>query len=261
MTKYIPQTILITGASSGLGAALARLYSEKGKKILITGRNTERLLEVSNICQQKGALVETFVECDVNDYQKLSEWILRMDEEHQVDLVIANAGISAGTAGGNESYEQIMKVMHTNIDGVINTIHPLIEPMQQRKKGQIALVSSLAGYRGLPSSPTYSASKAAVRVFGEGLRGQLSKHNIGVSVITPGYIKTPMTDVNDFPMPFIVEVDKAATHIIKRLERNASRIAFPWPLYFVVWLMSCLSPSLTDGIFARLPGKKSLSDS
>ncbi|MCH2038303.1 MAG: SDR family NAD(P)-dependent oxidoreductase [Rickettsiales bacterium] len=260
MTKHIPQTILITGASSGLGASLARIYSEKGKKLLITGRNAKRLAEVSAHCQAKGALVESYANCDINDYEKLSEWILSMDAKHKVDLVIANAGISAGTAGGNESYDQIMKVMHTNIDGVINTIYPLIKPMQERKKGQIAIMGSLAGYRGLPSSPTYSASKAAVRIFGEGLRGQLKNDNIGVSLITPGYIKSPMTDVNDFPMPFIVETDKAAKSIKKRLQRNPARIAFPWQLYSVVWFLSCLSPSWTDGLFARLPGKKSLAE-
>ena len=130
--------------------------------------------------------------------------------------------------------------------------------MKERKAGQIVIISSLAGFRGLPSSPAYSASKAAVRVYGEGLRGNLEKIGIAVNVVCPGYIKTPMTDVNEFPMPFLMSPEKCAAIIVKGLEKNKSRISFPFPLFFVVWLATLLSNVITDPIFSRLPSKKAL---
>ena len=185
-------------------------------------------------------------------------WIEEIEEKFALDLVIANAGISAGTSGKNESLDQVKTIFATNIDGVLNLIHPAIEKMLLRKKGQIALTSSLAGFRGLPSSPAYSASKSAIRVYAESLRGNLGKFGIEVNAICPGYVKTPMTDVNEFPMPFLMEVEKAAQIIKTGLAKNKSRIAFPFPFYFIVWLMTLLSTKITDPIFAKLPAKKSL---
>lgn len=251
-----PKTILITGASSGIGKALSLAYAAPDITLLLTGRNQQRLEEVATACQQKGATTLTAL-LDITDSHSVATWILAMDDAHPLDLVIANAGISAGSGGEGESDEQVRRIFATNIDGVLNTIHPAIERMKPRKKGQIAIISSLAGYRGLPSSPAYSASKAAVKVYGEGLRGHLKDSGVNLSVVTPGYIRTPMTDVNDFPMPFLMEVDKAAELIKKKLKKNPARIAFPKPLYWLVWLISCLPPCLTDPIFARLPSKPS----
>ena len=249
-----PKNILITGASSGIGRALAVAYAATGVNLFLCARNSEKLNETKKLCEARGAKV--FVEIlDVTDEKKSRELIEKIAD---LDLVIANAGISAGTAGGPESLAQIKKIFATNWDGVINVIDPAIEKMKRKKSGQIALISSLAGMRGLPSSPTYCASKAAVRVYGEGLRGNLAPFGIWVNVICPGYIKTPMTDVNNFPMPFLMEVDRCAEIIKRDLAKNKSRIAFPFLLYFVVWLASLLSTKITDPIFAKLPGKKSL---
>ncbi len=252
-----PQNILITGASSGIGRALAMSYSRNGINLFLCGRNNEKLQETKRICEKLNAKVFTKI-IDVKDELAMSSWIAEIEEHFQLDLVIANAGISAGTEGGPESIKQIKEIFAINLDGVINTIDPAIHFMKQRKKGQIALISSLAGFRGLPSSPAYSASKAAVRVYGEALRGNLANFGIEINVICPGYIKTPMTDVNKFPMPFIMKAEKCAKIIKDRLAKNKSRIAFPFPLYFVLWLATLLSPKITDPIFAKLPGKKSL---
>lgn len=250
----IPQTILITGASSGLGASLALCYARGGNTLYLTGRDHDRLANVVTSCRERGATV--FSSCiNVTDRNTLAEWVLAMDSYQPIDLVIANAGISAGTGGGGETHEQVERIFNTNITGVINTIHPAIPRMQARKKGQIAIVSSLASFRGLPSAPAYSASKAAVRVYGEGLRGELAQHNIGVSVICPGYITTPMTEVNNFPMPFLMTAAKAAFIIKERLQGNPARIAFPWPMYLLTAFMGALPPFLTDAIYNRLPAK------
>ncbi|MBL0319681.1 MAG: SDR family NAD(P)-dependent oxidoreductase [Alphaproteobacteria bacterium] len=249
-----PKVILITGASSGLGAELAIQYAKPGVTLLLTARNIERLEPIMDRCRAQGANVE-FKIIDVCDEAALEDWICTMDTQFTIDTVIANAGISAGSGQFGEDESQVKRIFHTNVLGLMHTIHPLIPRMQQRKRGQIGIISSLSGYRGLPSAPAYSASKAAVKVYGEALRGWLSKDNVGVTVITPGYIKTPMTDVNEFPMPFLVPVEKAATTIIKGLACNKSRLAFPYPLYMIIWFLSSLPPAWTDWIFRSLPSK------
>jgi short-subunit dehydrogenase len=251
-----PQNIAITGASSGIGAALARRYAGPGVHLYLQGRNPARLEEVAASCRKKQAVVHTHI-LDVTDKDIMQRWLEDADTKTPIDLVIANAGISAGTGGGGESAEQVRQIFATNIDGVINTVQPLIPRMVARKSGQIAIMSSLAGIRGLPSCPAYSASKICVRGYGEALRGWLGKEGVKVSVICPGYIRTPMTDTNDFRMPFIMEADKAALIMMEGLARNKSRIAFPLALYIPLWFLSCLSTFITDPFFARLPAKPS----
>lgn len=249
-----PSSILITGASSGLGAAMALHYARPGVTLHLTGRSTERLEKVEKVCVARGSRVHSAV-LDVCHREAMANWIVHQDVQAPLDLVIANAGISAGTGGLTEPESQVRGIFAANVDGVLNTILPAIPLMQTRKRGQLALMSSLAGIRGLPSSPAYSASKAAVRVYGEGLRGHLKKFGIEVSVICPGYVKTPMTEVNDFPMPFLMSAEKAARIIADGLARNRGRIAFPWQLYIPLWLATCLPTSWTDGFFAALPAK------
>jgi short-subunit dehydrogenase len=253
-----PKNILISGASSGIGRELAIAYSAADVNLFLCGRNSEKLDEVKIQCERLKANVSCKI-LDVQNSAEVKNWIEEIEEKFPLDLVIANAGISAGTAGGSESFEQVKKIFSTNLDGVLNLIHPAIEKMLLRKKGQIAIMSSLAGFRGLPSSPAYSASKSAVRVYAESLRGNLGKFGIEVNAICPGYIKTPMTDVNEFPMPFLMSVEEAAQIIKNGLTKNKSRIAFPFSFYFIVWLMTLLSTKITDPIFAKLPAKKSLS--
>lgn len=254
-----PKNIAITGGSSGIGAALARHYAASGVTLHLHGRNPERLEHVAAVCREKGAAVHLY-SGDVTDREATARWITDADKQTPLDLVIANAGISAGTGKQGESDAQACAIFDTNITGVVNTVHPILPMMVSRKRGQIGLMSSLAGIRGLPSAPAYSASKAWVRVYGEGLRGWLRPHGIEISVICPGYVKTPMTDANDFPMPMIIPADRAAAIIADGLEKNKARIAFPRLLYWPLWLVSCLPAAWTDDFFGRLPGKPSFSE-
>jgi len=254
------KNILITGASSGIGRALAISYSNAGINLFLCARNEEKLLNTKRLCEELKAKVYIKI-LDVTNYQDCFEWINEITKNYQIDLVIANAGISAGTAGGVESFQQIKQIFDTNLYGVLNIIDPIIKHMKDKKSGQIAIISSLAGFRGLPSSPAYSASKSAVRVYGEGLRGNLAEFGIKVNVICPGYIKTPMTAVNNFYMPFIMEAEEAVKIIKNKLSKNKSRISFPFLLYFIIWFLTAISTTITDPIFARLPKKKSLNDS
>ena len=252
-----PKNIVITGASSGLGAALATHYAAPGVTLHLQGRNHERLERVANLCQEKEATVY-FRALDVTDKEGMRAGLPAADAGAPVDLVIANAGISAGTGGDGESEAQARNIFATNVDGVLNTVQRLLFALIAPGHGQVALMSSLAGIRALPSSPAYSASKACVRYYGEALRGWLCHKGVEVCVVCPGYIKTPMTDVNDFPMPFIMQADQAAARIAQGLSKNRARIAFPRRLYWPLWWLSCLSPALTDPVFSRLPGKPSV---
>lgn len=249
-----PKHILITGASSGLGAELARTYAAPGATLALTGRDAARLEAVAEQCRAKGATVETAV-LDVTEAAALEGWMLARDNALPIDLAIANAGISAGTGGDTEPVEQVRRIFAVNVDGVMNTVLPLIPRMQARKRGQIALMASLAGFRGFPGAPAYCGSKAAVKVYGEGLRGVLAGSGVEVSVICPGYVRTPMTDRNGFPMPFLMDADKAARLIRDRLAANRARIAFPWPMLAAVWLLQALPPGLIDPLMRVLPSK------
>lgn len=250
-----PRSILITGATSGIGAALARDYAAPGVRLVLSGRDEARLDAVAAATRAAGAEVES-ARVDVTDPGATGRWVEAADDTAPMDLAIASAGISGGTFGGGESIEQANAIFATNLAGVMNTLQPAAARMAARGRGQIAIVSSLAGFRGMPGAPAYSASKAAVRVWGDAMRGQLKKRGVAVSVICPGFIRTPMTEVNQFPMPMLMDVDKAASVIRRRLARGNALIAFPWPIYIFVRLMAALPNPVADRLLARMPEKR-----
>jgi short-subunit dehydrogenase len=249
-----PRSILITGASSGIGAALARTYAAPGVTLFLGGRDPDRLAAVAEACQASGAIVHGETH-DVTDRQGMAAWIDACDGLAALDLAIANAGISAGTGGDGESEDQARRIFAVNVDGTLNTILPAMERMRPRGHGQLAVMASLAAFRGFPGAPAYCASKAAIRVWGEALRGWLASEGIGVSVICPGFVKTAMSARNPFPMPFLMEAEPAARIILRGLARNRARIAFPLPVYLAAHAGGALPPSWTDRLLSRLPRK------
>lgn len=246
-----PTKIVITGASSGIGEALAYCYAAPGTMLAITGRNEERLENVAAACRNRGAAV-TAETVDVADRAAMARWIAQVDVEHPIDLVIANAGVDGSAYDGDERYYAIFEI---NLGGVLNTVLPAIALMQPRRRGQLAIVSSLAGFRGLPGAVAYSASKAGVRSLGEGLRGRLRADGIDVSVICPGFVTSRITASNTFPMPLLWPAPRAARYIRHGLARNKGRIAFPKILYALVWAMGLLPQPLLDALLARAPRK------
>lgn len=255
-----PKSILITGASSGLGEALALAYAAPGVFLALTGRDAARTDSVAAACRNKGAEVLAAT-VDATDATAMADFIGRAHAQRPLDLVIANAGISGGSARGGEDAEQTRRILTVNVDGVVNTIMPAVERMRTKPRmgraprGQVAIMASLAGFRGFPGAPAYCASKAAVKVWGESLRGELWGEGIEVSVICPGYVRTAMTADNKFSMPLLMDAERAARIIRRGLAANRARIAFPRRIYAMVWLLSSLPPALTDSLFRRLPKK------
>ncbi|OFW89068.1 MAG: hypothetical protein A3B66_03975 [Alphaproteobacteria bacterium RIFCSPHIGHO2_02_FULL_46_13] len=252
------KNILITGASSGLGAEFAHQYAAQNVKLFLCGRNLERLNDVADACRQKGAEVYANA-IDVTDRARLADWVTDITAQHGLDLVIANAGISGGFSG--QMIEDITKdyqIFDVNLTGVLNTIYPALPHMVAKKSGHIVLISSLAGYVPMPSAPAYSASKVAVRFYGESLRTKLAAFHVKVTVICPGFIQSRMTDNNDFPMPFLMKTDVAVARMIKDIDAGKPRISFPWQMSIGLKLLSLLPAKLSSAIFACLPDKKAL---
>jgi len=249
-----PKSILITGASSGIGEALAYAYAAPDVTLHLSGRNQERLEAVASKVREKSATVNLQV-VDVADKAAMSDWIDTLDQATPIDLVIANAGVGLGHNDAPTLAEITERTFDINVQGVFNTVHPALDKMIPRRQGQIAIMSSVAGFVGMPGAAPYAASKAAVRSYGEGLRGAYARHNVEVNVICPGFVVSRMTDRNRFKMPFLMDVDKAAGIIVRGLERNKPRIAFPWQTYGSIRLLQMLPVWLSDRLLRRSPRK------
>ena len=245
------KTILITGASSGIGAELARQHAKSGVHLVLTGRHAERLETVAKAAKTKGATVTSKI-IDVTDHSAMAAWLTALDATHPVDLVYANAGMADGVRARAYEPEAVSRALFDiNLYGVMNTIYPLLPGMQARKRGQIAILSSLAGYGPIASTPGYAGSKAAIRIWGESMRFGLARLGIGLTMVCPGFIKTPLTHSNPFPMPCLMDVQQATQLIIRGTRRNLRRVAFPWPLALLVWVLHALHPAWSAPLLKR----------
>jgi short-subunit dehydrogenase len=235
------RTIVITGASSGIGEALALEYASKGVTLAITGRDAARLEAVAQSCRNKGAEVFTAI-LDVCDRTAMSAWLLELDRKSPVELLIANAGVIAGSVAENaiEDGDAGYALLQTNILGTANSVQPLIPAMMARNKGQIALMSSIAAFVPLAHAPSYSASKAALMNYGMSLRDALRPHGVKVSVVCPGFVDTRMSRSEAGPKPFLMNASKAAKKIVSGLARDREIIMFPWFFGFITWLSGLL---------------------
>jgi short-subunit dehydrogenase len=245
------ENIAVTGASSGLGRALAIAYAHPGATLHLAGRDAGRLAEVATTVRALGATAHETV-LDVTDADAAAAWIAAAGP---LDLVIANAGISAGPGAANvEAPEKIRALIATNIDGVFNTILPAMTLIAAQpanasgEKGRIAVIGSIAGLMALPTSPTYSATKAMLDTWLTASARNAAKDGIGLTLVRPGFIRTPMTARNPYNMPGIVDADHAARLIRTGLAAGKTHITFPWWLAVAARLSRLAPAAMFDNV-------------
>lgn len=245
--------IFITGASSGIGEALARHYASQGAQLGLIARRAERLEKLASTLSPAPALYAL----DVRDASGLrraaSDFIARFGVP---DIVIANAGVSKGTLTEHESdLDVFQQLFDINVIGMVNTFHPFINPMRAKGAGTLTGIASVAGFRGIPGGGAYSASKAAAIKYCESLRVELRGSGVSVVTICPGYIKTPMSDVNRFKMPFIISVEDAVVRFARAIDARTSFTVIPWTMGIAARMLRILPNWLYDRLFSRMPRK------
>lgn len=245
--------IIITGASSGIGYQLAHVYASPHIKLGLIGRDKERLNQCVKECIHKNASVESLI-CDVRNDTILKDWLLKFDQTNPVDLIIANSGI-INVAVSNYNLEElriIKDIFDVNFYGTLNTVMPLLNIMLERQRGHIAIMCSLSAYYGLPVSPAYSMSKAALLVYFQSLREKLKRNGISLSIICPGYIDTPMADRLPISKPLMLDSYKAAMIIKRGIEKKKRLIAFPFLMKLAINFIQIISPVFADKILYKL---------
>lgn len=244
---------VITGASAGIGAALAEELARRGWAVGLVARRAE-LLEALATKIRAGGGKAAWASADVTDRDGLAEAIRALEAElGAADLLVANAGTGNPVSAKKVPVDLWMSVLRLNVDGVVYSVAAVLPGMLERRRGHLAVVSSIAGYRGLPRSGAYSASKAAVTTFFEALRLELKSSSIAVTAIHPGFVATPLTSKNRFPMPFLMTAERAARLIADGLERRRSDITFPWQMRWLMAVVRLLPNWLYDRVMARVP--------
>ncbi len=253
--------VLITGASSGIGRALALECARRGDSLHLCGRSRARLEAVARECSDLGARVRAEV-VDVTDAAAVRAWMRAADAAAALDRVFSNAGI----ATGEETAENVRATFATNVSGNVNVVLEAIEIFRRRRENpagsrpaapQILITASIAGYGPLKSCPSYSATKSCMKTWALALRGMLRPEGIKVSAICPGFVRSRITDANTCPMPFFMEAETAARIILERADRDVGLIAFPWPMRLGSWLLSALPWRLNEFLNRLLPAKVS----
>lgn len=256
--RFSGKTILITGASSGIGAELAHILGREGATLALLARRADALRQVADRCVAAGAKEPLVLACDIADSQAaqeaMTEVIRKLGVPH---AVVANAGTGATQFAPDITIKAYKRVMDVNIIGIGNTLIPFLKPMTERGSGQLIAVSSLGAYRGMPGSAAYSASKAAVVIFMEGLQVDLRGTGVNVLTVLPGFVATPMTAPNRFRMPFLLQADEAAEVIASAIDRNrAGRLAFPWQTQILMGALKRLPDSTFQWLMAKMAPKK-----
>ncbi|MEO1533353.1 MAG: SDR family NAD(P)-dependent oxidoreductase, partial [Pseudomonadota bacterium] len=242
------RSVVLTGASGGIGRALAAELASNRVTMLLLGRDEGRLEAAAEGARAAGADVRTAL-ADVTDRAAMEAILLEADSRSPIDLVVANAGRSLGTPPGGGRMEPagaLETMAAVNLVGAANTVEPLLAPMRARGHGGLVLMGSLAGQRPLPDMPAYSASKAGLRAWATALRGALAADGIGVMHVSAGFVTSPMSARHLGPRPFEVSAEAAARRIRSGLERGVSTLAFPWPLAAMAWCGARLPPALSD---------------
>ena len=247
------KVVLLTGASSGIGEALAIALAKRGAILGLVARRADMLEDLARRCEDAGGTARA-LPCDVTDAEALRNAGASLrDEFDAIDILVANAGI-----GGNNQEtrdlrpEAVRKVIDINLLGAVNAVHAVLPQMLERGSGQLVAISSLAGIRGLPKSAAYSASKAGMTAFFESVRLDVQHKGVAVTIIQPGFIKTPLTAGRHNQMPFLMDLDRSIPHFIRAIEKKKKFAAFPWQLATIVRAGKIFPTWLYDWLAGRV---------
>ncbi|EGC28979.1 hypothetical protein DICPUDRAFT_159504 [Dictyostelium purpureum] len=239
-----PKNIIITGACGGLGGQLATQYSKPGTVISLFGMNNDQLLTVQKKCIRKGATVEINV-VNNSDRELLKKKLLDFDDRHPVDLLIANAGlIESQVPSELDLEEKTQRVVEVNVFGMMNTVLPLVPRLEQRRNGQICIISSLSSYIDF-FYPGYSGSKSFCNAFALTLRRRLYEYGVGVTLVTPGFLDTPMSTTLKNSVK-LTPVDEAVERIQNGLKINVAQVYFPYNTFLLTYCFNLVSPNLRE---------------
>ncbi|GGB48989.1 SDR family oxidoreductase [Roseibium aquae] len=247
MAHASPRVIVLTGASGGIGIALARELAQPGRRFLLIARDEDKLARLAGDLQAMGCESECAA-IDLRSERALMACLEEFDDRYPVDLLIANAGVTAGLGPGRsrEGDAEIARQIDINYRGTVATVSALVDRMRARGRGQIVLVASLAGLRPLPDMPTYSATKAALIAYGHAIRGWLKASGVHVTILCPGFVTTPMSARHKGAKPFEISAEKAAVIMRRAIEKRKTLHAFPFLLAAGIYLQNLLPPRLSD---------------
>lgn len=257
MTPANGPKVFITGASSGIGAALAGFYADRNATLGLAARRGDHLQALAAKLLSRGARTVHCYPLDVADADALRNAADDFTRQAGTpDIVIANAGVSSGTLTEHqEDLAVIRRILEINVFGMAATFSPFIPAMRQRGDGRLVGIASVAGIRGLPGAEAYSASKAAAIAYLESLRLEMRPSGVKVVTIAPGYIETPMTAINPYPMPFMLPAEEAARRFARAIERGTSYTVIPWQMGVVAKGLRLLPNWLYDRLFTNAPRK------
>lgn len=245
------KTVFLTGASSGIGEAIAIAVAAKGAILALVARREEMLRELARRCEKAGGTARIFT-CDVTDADALIDAAASFRNEFgHIDILIANAGIGGDQQARNLVPHAVREIIETNLMGAVNAVHAVLPGMIEHGSGQLVAISSLAGTRGIPRSAAYSASKAAMNNYFESVRLDVAKKNIAVTIIQPGFIRTPLTAGREAKMPFLMDLADAVPMFLKAIERKKKFAAFPWQLATIVRAGKYMPAWMYDRIAGR----------
>lgn len=258
LSQPAPKRAVITGASSGIGHALARELARRGWDLALLARRGDLLDELARELNGRGTRAVALA-CDVGDGAAVRDAVRRGQDAlgGPFDLAVANAGVGISSHATKFSIADSELMIRVNVLGMLYLFDAVVPSMIERRSGRFAGVASIAGLRGLPTSSVYSASKAAMQAFLEASRVELAPYGVGVTTINPGFIATPMTEKNRFRMPFLLQADEAATRIADALERGVRVLEFPRPMSLLMRFTRLVPDAVYDRIMARAARRKS----
>lgn len=247
-------TVWITGASSGLGAALTHRMARAGRSVAVSARGVDKLQALA--ADAGGGQVHHFA-LDVEDAEAVRATVARIEQEAgPIGQAVLNAGTHQPVDARAMKVEDFRKLVELNLMGTVHCLAAVLPPMLVRGRGRIAIVASVAGYRGLPTAAAYGMTKAGLINLAEALRVELAPAGIVVQIVNPGFVRTPLTDRNDFPMPFLMEPEDAAEAFFRGLQSDRFEIAFPRRFILIMKLLRCLPAPLAFAVTRRMLPKE-----